>query len=72
MLPLADPFAIQSANFHNGVSVLPERLVWAPFVEDEGAKNETIKVLQKKLDQLREKDKGADDGSPKKKKKKAN
>ena len=72
MLPLADPFAIQSAPFHNGISVLPERLVWAPFVEDEGVKNETIKVLQKKLDQLREKDKGADDGSPKKKKKKAN
>lgn len=71
MLPLADPFAIQSAPFHNGVSVLPERLQWAPFVTDEAVKSETIKVLQKKLDQMREKDKPNDDGSPKKKKKKA-
>ena len=71
MLPLADPFVIQSAPFHNGVTVLPERLQWAPFVTDDSAKAETIKVLQKKLDQMREKDRPNDD-SPKKKKKKAN
>ena len=57
MLPLADTFMLQSATFHNGVQVLPERIVWLPWATDEAARHEVIKSLQKKLDLMREKDK---------------
>jgi ankyrin repeat protein len=52
MLPSVDPFALQQATFHNGVTVLPERLTWLPFATDEAAHNEVIKVLQKRLDSV--------------------
>lgn len=68
ILPLVDPFTIQSSNFHNGVNILPERIDFRPHVDD-AARTEVIKVMQKKLDIMREKDK-PEDGSPKKKKKK--
>lgn len=69
ILPLIDPFVIQSASFHNGVAILPERLDFKPNV-DEASRTETIKVLQKKLDVMREKDAPTD--SPKRKKPKKN
>jgi hypothetical protein len=52
MLHDADPFAIQTANFHNGQHVLPERLLFMPHVSDEAVKTEVIKILQKKLDSI--------------------
>jgi len=69
-LVAADPFAIQSAPFHNGVSVLPERLVFYPFVTDDAVKAETVKSLQKKLDAMRAASGAADDGTPGKRRKK--
>jgi len=76
MLEKCDPFILQGAAFHNGTTVLMERLTFAPFVAAEGAagetaKAETVKVLQKRLDYLRELNKPAEpEGGEKKKKKK--
>ena len=51
MLPQADQFAFLSANFHNGVSVQPDRMPWLTFASmDE--KTEVQKMLQKKLDSI--------------------
>lgn len=51
VLDLLDPFVIQSAPFHNGTAVLPERIEFLPFVaETDPNRAETIKVFQKKLD----------------------
>ena len=49
MLESVDQFLFQSAQFHNGLAVQPERLPWLPFA-DEMNKGEVIKILQKKLD----------------------
>jgi ankyrin repeat protein len=51
ILDALDPFVIQSAPFHNGVSVLPERIDFLPFVaETDPNRQEVVKVFQKKLD----------------------
>lgn len=51
VLELLDPFVVQSAPFHNGQSVLVERIDWLPFA-DETHKAEAIKVFQKRLDHI--------------------
>jgi ankyrin repeat protein len=51
VLEAVDPFVIQSAPFHNGTAVLPERVEYLPFVaETDPSRAEVIKVFQKKLD----------------------
>ena len=51
ILEALDAFVIQSAPFHNGTTVLPERIEFLPFVaENDVNRQETIKVFQKKLD----------------------
>uniref|UniRef100_A0A7S1QUK8 Ankyrin repeat protein n=1 Tax=Neobodo designis TaxID=312471 RepID=A0A7S1QUK8_NEODS len=53
MLGQLDPFALQQAPFHNGTTVLPERLVWLDWVKDNDAvHNEVIRVLQRRLDNV--------------------
>ena len=49
MLASVDQFLFQSSQFHNGLAVQPERLVWLPSAE-ESSKLEVQKLLQKKLD----------------------
>lgn len=50
MLNLVDPFAFQQAAFHNGTTVLPERITWQPWVTDDNMHTEIVKILQKRLD----------------------
>lgn len=52
MLNNVDPFALQQSSLHNQTTVQPERLQWLPFANDENARNEVIKVLQKRLDAI--------------------
>jgi hypothetical protein len=52
MMNIIDPFALQQAQFHNGVSILPERITWQPWVVDEGLRAEIVKILQKRLDAI--------------------
>jgi ankyrin repeat protein len=49
ILQNVDQFMFQSAQFHNGVTVLPERMQWMKSA-DEASKVEVQKLLQKKLD----------------------
>ena len=51
ILDSLDSFVIQCAPFHNGVSVLPERVDFLSFVtETDPNRQEVMKIFQKKLD----------------------
>ena len=53
MLANVDPFALQQASFHNGTTVLPERLTWLDHCKDNDVvHNEVIRVLQRRLDSI--------------------
>lgn len=66
VLTTCDPFVIQNAPFHNGTSVIPERIKFLDFVDSEEKKKEVIHLLQKRLDEIVA---SLDDGTKKKKKK---
>lgn len=51
ILSKLEPFALQTAPFHNGKDVIAERIDWFPFVE-EAVRGEMVKLLQKRLDNL--------------------
>lgn len=68
MLQVCDPFIVQNAPFHNGTSVIPDRIQWLDFVENEENKKEVIRLLQSRLDEIVA---SLDDGTKKKKKRKA-
>lgn len=66
IVDLLDPFVVQSAPFHNGTSVLVERIEWLPFA-DEAHRTETVKMFQKRLDLIGKAPKGGlnrSQGSP--------
>lgn len=66
VLARCDPFMIQNAPFHNGTTVIPERIKFLDFVESEDKKKEVIHLFQKRLDEIVA---SLDDGTKKKKKK---
>ncbi|CUG90305.1 ankyrin repeat protein, putative [Bodo saltans] len=57
IVDLLDPFVVQSAPFHNGTSVLVERIDWLPTTE-EAHRQETVKTFQKRLDLIAKAPKG--------------
>lgn len=66
-----DPFLVQNAPFHNGTTVLQDRVKWLPFVEEGpatvAAKQEVLQLLQTKLSEMVAALKG--DGTRRKRKK---
>lgn len=67
MLAGCDPFIVQNAPFHNGTTVLPDRIKWLDFVDSDDRKREVIHLLQHRLDEIVA---SLDDGTKKKRKKK--
>ena len=52
-LEAADLFAVQSIPFHNGTTVVLERIEWLPHIsENDPDRAEVIRLLQKKLDAI--------------------
>ncbi|KEG14704.1 ankyrin [Trypanosoma grayi] len=52
VLQNVDPFSVQQAPFHNGSTVMTERIQWLPFATDEHAQTECVKLFQKRLDEV--------------------
>lgn len=65
LLTGCDPFLIQNAPFHNGTTVMADRIKWLDFVTSEEQKREVVLAFQKRLDEIVA---SLDDGTKKKKK----
>lgn len=52
LLQNVDSFAVQQAPFHNGSTMMPERIQWLPFATDEQLQAECVKLFQKRLDEV--------------------
>ncbi|KAG5473494.1 hypothetical protein LSCM4_03563 [Leishmania orientalis] len=72
LLDRSDVFLIQACPYHNGTTVLPDRIAWLDFVpaDADGAKQEVVRLLQEKLDEVARSLSAGVDGTAKKKKKK--
>ncbi|AAZ10537.1 Ankyrin repeats (many copies)/Ankyrin repeats (3 copies), putative [Trypanosoma equiperdum] len=52
LLENVDTFSVQQAPFHNGSTVMPERIQWLPFATNEQEQNECIALFQKRLSEV--------------------
>lgn len=66
ILERGDLFLVQNAPFHNGTTVLPERIAWLDFATNEEDKKAVIALVQKKLDEIL---RGMNDDAPESSKK---